>query len=61
MTTSTDDPGRAALAELPREGSIGLGSGTTIGWFLDTRDEAIRAGPPAGAAERNEELSCKLE
>jgi ribose 5-phosphate isomerase A len=35
---------RAALAELPRQGVIGLGSGTTIGWFLEALGEAIRAG-----------------
>lgn len=46
--TSTDDArraaARAALAELPREGVIGLGSGATIQWFLEALGEAIRAG-----------------
>jgi ribose 5-phosphate isomerase A len=46
--TSTEDLRRAAarvaLAELPREGVIGLGSGTTIAWFLEALGEAIRGG-----------------
>ena len=35
---------RAALDELPREGVIGLGSGSTVRYFLEALSEAIRTG-----------------
>jgi ribose 5-phosphate isomerase A len=35
---------RAALAELPQDGVIGLGTGTTVDYFLEAVADAIRAG-----------------
>jgi ribose 5-phosphate isomerase A len=35
---------RAALAELPEEGVIGLGTGSTTRFFIDAVGEAVRAG-----------------
>lgn len=46
--TGTDDAkraaARAALAELPQDGLIGLGTGTTVDYFLEAVADAIRAG-----------------
>ena len=33
---------RAAIAELPATGLLGLGTGSTVAHFLDALDEAIR-------------------
>jgi ribose 5-phosphate isomerase A len=35
---------RAAIAELPPRGAIGLGTGTTARWFIAALAEAVRAG-----------------
>ena len=36
--------GRGAVDELPMEGTIGLGTGTTVGFFLEALADVIRAG-----------------
>jgi ribose 5-phosphate isomerase A len=46
--TSIDDmkriAGRAAVDELPMEGAIGLGTGSTIAFFLEALADVVRAG-----------------
>jgi len=48
MATSIDEAkraaARAALAELPAEGVIGLGTGSTTRYFIDAVGEAVKAG-----------------
>jgi ribose 5-phosphate isomerase A len=46
--TSTDDrkrlAARAAIDELPAEGTIGLGTGSTVAYFLEALAEVVRGG-----------------
>lgn len=56
--TSRDDMKRsaalAALDERPREGVIGLGSGTTTFMFLEAVGDAVRAGRCLSGVARSE-------
>jgi ribose 5-phosphate isomerase A len=67
MVTLDEHPKRAAahaaLAELPRDGVIGLGTGTTIDWFLDVLGEEIRAGRQlvgVASSEATRARACEL-